>query len=159
MLVMNYVLSSYNNITTIEMYTGVKASIPCFPRKLEKQEHIEEIRNPYDRLWINNFWDVFGDTFLIWLLPIKHEMDGMGLYYPQVPNFEMNDLNSIAENKQVEQTFEINETRESVFHYAKAALFKYKGHHMLIEEKSYVIPENHSKIPSLDNDYNIEDSD
>ena len=60
---------------------------------------------------MNNFSDVMGPSFLKWALPVKHEMEGKGFYYPKIPEFEMNDLKGISESKHVEQTFEMSESR------------------------------------------------
>lgn len=117
------------------------------------------MRNEFDRLWVNNFSDVMGTSYWLWPLPIKHEMDGRGLYYPHIPEFDMADLHSIAKNKNVEQTFEINESRESVHRYVSTAMHKYKHKKLVADDKIMEIPEDHPDMPSAAEMNNYEDSD
>ena len=66
-------------------------------------------RNIYDRLWLQNLYDVLGkefDTYFIgssmwkWPLPIKSAMDGNGFYFPTIPNVEPDEI-KIDEEKQI----------------------------------------------------------
>lgn len=138
----------YNNMTTIENYTGTEVNCPCVTRTLDKDDQIEVSRNIYDRLWLNNFTDVFGTNIWTWPIPVKHEMEGAGFYYPKIPEFEMSDLQSIVESKHVEQTFEMHEGKESAVRYAKTALIKYKGQSFLVEDQIHTISEDDPNIPT-----------
>jgi hypothetical protein len=158
-LTINGIIMNYNNITTIDHYSGKEVNFPCCPRRLEKQEFVEDVRNVYDRLWLNNFCDVLGDSLWMWLLPIKHEMQGNGFYYPRIPDFDMGDLKNISDTKSIEQTFEINESRESIHRYAKFALHKYKGQKLIAEDKIIEIPKELPDNSVLSNIEDYEDSD
>ena len=153
-LIINEAIMIYNNITTIENYSGVEVNCPFVNRTLEKNDNIEVTRNIYDRLWVNNFWDVFGDSFWKWLLPIGSRMEGDGFYYPRIPDFEMSDLRHTIESKNVEQTFEMHDGRESADRYAKNALFKLKGSLIVADSNLFVIPENQTDVPAnMHDDY------
>mmetsp|Transcript_3023 Transcript_3023/g.2505 ORF Transcript_3023/g.2505 Transcript_3023/m.2505 type:complete len:234 (-) Transcript_3023:61-762(-) len=158
-LFLNVYLMILNNTTTIDIMIGENFSFPCRKQNLEKEEMIEGSRNIYDRQWLNNFSDVMGDSLWRWPLPIKHEMEGRGLHYPRIPDFEMKDLQTAGTINTVEQTFEISESRESVKKYSQTSMVKYRGKVMEFNDEYFEMPDTHPGMPQslVDDDY--EDSD
>lgn len=158
-LSINGIILIYNNVTTIDSFMGVKAHFPWLKRSLEKHPDIEFTRNMYDRLWLSNFWDVMGDSFWKWPLPIFHDMQGSGMFYPRLPDFDMNDLHHASDSRNIEQTMEMSESRDSVIQYARSSLFKYKNKFLSFEDKIYEVPENHPNMPNERAMHDYDDSD
>ena len=100
-----------------------------------------------------------GNSFWQWPLPIFHEMQGNGFFYPRLPDFDMNDLNHVQDTRHVEQTMEISESRDSVIQYARSSLFKYKTQFLSFDDKVFEIPENHPNMPNERAMHEYEDSD
>ena len=136
----SFIIMTYNNITTIEIRQGYKMWIPCWRRNIENLPSVAYSRNIFDRLWLNNFWDTFGPNFLLWLLPIKHEMEAKGFYYARIPSFDVNDLKGISDSSSMEQNIDENKSKSSIKHYARSALSEYSGKKMSIEGKIFTIP-------------------
>jgi hypothetical protein len=128
-------------------------------RNPEKYVDIMFTNNIYDRLWVSNYCDVMGDNFLLWPLPIFHSMKGNGLFYPKLPDFDMNDLHHVADSMHVEHTMEMSESRESALVYARSSLFKYKNQLMNFDDKVFEIPEDHPDMPNPTGMADYEDSD
>lgn len=139
-LLANMLLMAFWNVTTIEQYHGRPPGTKVCGFMYT---------NEFNRLWMNNLSDVLGDQMLLWLLPIKHNMDGDGLYYPVIPNVQMSDLTHTIDhhNTSVEQTFEMTESKESIRSYAKHAIYKQKDKMFLIGGNYFQVDESHPEFP------------
>jgi hypothetical protein len=148
-LLINLLSMTIWNVTTIETYIYNRPeSLRCW--------YIPT--NHFNRLWFNNLTDIFGGDLIMWMLPIKHEMNGQGLYYPQIPDFEMSDMTHIANVKNdVEQTFEIGSSKASIARYSKHTLHIHRDKILMIQGDFKTIDKDHPNLPN--NKFYDEDSD
>lgn len=81
----------FNNVTTVDTMRGSEKRLPCFP----PMPRTYKFQNHQNMLWLNNMSQTMGPSLLHWILPIKYNMDGQGLYFPEIPPFVAQDLDII----------------------------------------------------------------
>lgn len=51
-----------------------------------------------------------GSSLLLWVFPIQEHMEGQGLYYPEVPQFSVADLDIIEKKTQKKHSKDVNDS-------------------------------------------------
>lgn len=85
-------------------------------------------------------------------------MEGKGLFFPHIPDFQMSELTSINEHENsIEQTFEVSGSKASISRYAKHTLYKNCESIFMIQGNLFKMDPEHPDIPQ--NKFYDEDSD
>lgn len=114
------------------------------------EEEIFEKRNVYDRLLMNNFTDIMGQSALTWLLPIASKMEGEGFFFPKIDaNVNLDDLKIPPRSSTIGTVEEIDheENEMDLEHYFDNSVFKLKGFTLVIKGKQNRVPTDGPDVP------------